>query len=391
MWFGRDTTSAAAPQDTALVLHFHPNRLAWKAMERTLGRMTLVSNRPLTVANIQSFANGEFSVFVGNDGTRSVAVRSSKNRLPTAMLDSLGILSEETSRGVYLLSDRPVARMNWKPRRVWFGFIHWPGPWRIGNAYMVEDQRVRGPIYVSGTKTVIRLPRQDISTIPWKRLPADTILALAMPALPNTTIEGVTSSIDTVLSSYSAPSAALLVGHLISSSGSIVLTSNEKHTGFLMVSDAEDFAKDLQQKAIQMASALQSPRFRPLSLPDGSIAKEMIVDPGLITVEETTIAGTLVSRVASAKDEYLFAAQTDESFLLTNDQDLLEFRLNGAGEGIAPACMGNALYLRLDGLLDASSAGLTARTASQLSMLGDEYSTLSVDRGWAFTRIRLCR
>lgn len=390
LWYGRDTTSASAPQDTAIVLHFHPSRFKWDATERALGDIPLVSNRSLTVSDILGFANGEFSVFIGNDGSRSVAVRSSKGRLPTDELDALGILAEETSRGVFLLSDRPVARMEWKPAHVWFGSVHWPGAWRIGNIHMVEDRDVRGPIYASGEKTRIRLPKQGLTTIPWKTLPTDTILALAMPALPNTSVVGVTESIDAILSSYDTPTASAIADHVLSSSGAILLKKSTNRLGFLITTDLENFAKELQQKIIQAAAALQSPRIQPLTLPDNSIAQEMIVDPSLTTVEETTVAGILVSRVATMEGDYLYTAESDDSFVITNEQDLLEYRLTDGEDGEKQACGGNVLFLNLREFLAASSDALTARTTNELVMLNGEYFAVAVDQGWFYTHIRFC-
>lgn len=390
LWYGRDTVSASAPQDTAMVLHFHPNRPKWTATERALGDMTLVSNRSLTVSDIRTFANGEFSVFIGNDGSRSVAVRSSKDRLPTQTLDALGILAEETSSGVFLLSDRPVARMDWEPSHVWFGSIHWPGAWRIGNIHMVEDRDVRGPIYASATKVRIRLPKQQIATIPWKTLPTDTIIALAMPALPNASVVGVTTSIDAILSSYDTPTATAIAEHVLGTPGAVLLKKTEDQLGFLITTDLSDFAKDLQQKLIQTAAALQAPRVRPLTLPDNTIAEEMIVDPSLTTVEETTVAGILVSRVATTDGDYLFTAESDEAFALSNQQDLLEYLLKDGENGQKPSCNGNAIYLNLTEFLLASSDALTARTTNDLVTLNGEYGTIAVDQGWFYTNIRLC-
>lgn len=390
LWYGRDTVSASAPQDTAIVLHFHPNRLKWTATQRALGDMTLVSNRSLTVSDIRTFANGEFSVFIGNDGSRSVAVRSSQERLPTDELDALGILAEETSRGVFLLSDRPVARMDWKPSHVWFGAVHWPGTWRIGNIHMVEDRDVRGPIYASATKTRIRLPKQQLATIPWKTLPVDTILALAMPALPNTSIIGVTDSIDAVLSSYDTTTAATIAEHLLTTPGAILLKKETNRLGFLITTAQENFAKDLQQKIIQTAAALQAPRIRPLTLPDNTIAEEIVVDPSLTTVEETTVAGILVSRVATTDGDYLYTAESNDAFAITNEQHLLEYRLQDGEDGQKLACDGNAVYLNLTEFLLASSDALTSRLVNDLVVLNGEYGVIAVDQGWLYTNVRLC-
>ncbi|OGL99810.1 hypothetical protein A2501_03595 [Candidatus Uhrbacteria bacterium RIFOXYC12_FULL_57_11] len=389
-WYGRDVASKSAPQDTAAVFHFFPNRLTWGQTIRALGNMTLVSNRSITASDIRSFTKGEFSLFIGNDGSRSVALRSSKELLPTNTLDSLGILVQETSKGIYLLSDRPVARMNWDPNHIWFGSLHWPGEFHIGNAYFLENETIGGPIYASSGETRVRLPRMGLATIQWKKLPENTIFALAMPALPNLTIEGITTSIDALLSSFKPPSSTILAQRLLTFPGSILLTKTESTPGFLLVSSSINFARDLQQNIIQTAAALQAPRLQSFILPDQSPAKEIIVDPSLSTIEEITMGGSLVSRVSILDGEYLYSAESDDSFIVTNKQDLLENQLSDEIDWMKTACNGNIAYLHLRELNLMSSSWLISRTVSPLTMLAEEYSAISVNQGLFHTNIHLC-
>jgi hypothetical protein len=390
-WFERDTTSAAAPQETALVLHFQPNRVTWKAVERALGSTTLISNRPLTVSDIRPFVRGEFSLFVDKGGIRSIAVRAKRDEVPIDLLDSLGILATETSRGVFLLSDRPVARMNWSPSRIWFGWIRWPTRWHIGEAYLVDEPNMRGPIFASAKSTVIRLPKQEIFPLPWNRLPSGTIFALATPVLPNTSIAGITDSIDTILASYDTPTAGQLTAQLAERAGFLLLSGGERSTSFVFGTEADDFAKNLQQKIIQTAAALQTPRLRPFALPDQSVGQEMIVDPSLTTIEETTVSGSLVARAAAGQGVYLYTTESNGQFFVSNDQNLLTFGVAGnARDSVRTPCGGNALFLGLRDLLDASSGALTSRPTDATSMIANVYSDISVSQGWLFTNLHLC-
>lgn len=390
LWFGRDTTSRAAPQDTAVVLHFSPSRLSWNATERSLGDLTLVSNRPLSVTDIRSFSYGEFSLFISSDGTRSVAVRCPKQRLPTDKLDSIGVLATEVSNDVFLLSDRPVARMDWEPPIVWTGWLHLPTYKHIGNAFMLAEN-ASGPILTNAHETRIRLPKLGLSRIPLKTLPNDTLLVLAMPVLPNTDITTVTNSIDTVLSSYRIPKSSSLAEHLATHPGIVLLTEKNDGIRFLISSSSKDFDTNLQQTVIQMAAALESPRIQTFDLPDNSKAQEMIVDPERSTVEETTVSGALVSRVAIPDGEYLYASESAGNFVMTNDQTLLEFLLKNGEMGTkTQSCDGNVGFVNIERLLAKSSEAVTSRFPDTLIPFSSTYPSLAVSNSLFSTSIRFC-
>lgn len=390
VWYGRDTTSSSAPQDTALVLHFAPNRLTWDATERVLGQIPLISNRPLIAKDIRSFARGEFSLFISTDGTRSLAVRSSKEDLPTAELDVLGIIVQETEPGVVLLSDRPMARMAWKPPHVWFGSVHLPWNVRVGNLYTPNDSTFFGAIYGTKEQTTVRLSKQHLAILPWEVVPDSAIAAMSTPALPNADVNGVTDAIDTILTSYQTPSAAFLSSHVLSNAGAILLVRNEGAIDYLITTGSTHFPKESQDSLIQTAAALQIPRIRTLMLPDSSIAEEIIVDPSLTTIEETTVAGTIVSRASSRNGGYLFAAEQNGTVSLTNSQTLLDFSLSAKKTGKKPSCSGNAAFINLRSLLDLSEGSVHARSAALLSILADNYEVIGFEEGLFNTTMHLC-
>jgi hypothetical protein len=389
VWYGRDTTSSSAPQDTAVVLHFLPNRLTWDATERVLAHIPLISNRPLTADDIRPFARGEFSLFIAADGTRSVAVRAATEDFPTDELDALGVIVQESAPGVVLLSDRPLARMEWKPSHVWFGSVHFPWNPRIGSMY-VPSEALSGAIYAMGDQTAIRISKQHLSVLPWKVLPESTIAALSTPALPNTNVDDVTSAIDTILSSYQTPSASFISSHILSNAGTIVLAKNESSVDFLLTTSSVDFSKDSQQKLIQTAAALQIPRIKSLTLPDKSVAEEMIVDPSLTTIEETIVAGTVVSRASSRDGGYLFSAEQNGIVTITNSQGLLDFSLGAKKAGTRPLCSSNAAFVDIRSLLDLSQGSVHARSADLLSVLANTYGIIGLDEGIFHTTIRFC-
>lgn len=393
LWYGRDTTSAAAPQDTEIVLHFSPNRLTWDNVERALQDIPLISGRPLTASDIKPFTNGEFSVFIETDGTRSLAIRSNQDDLPSETLDTLGILTEEVKNGVFLLSDRPKARTEWKPARVWTAWMHWPNVTRIGTIHLLEnDESTRGAIYSGRDRLHIRLPNQHVTHLAWKTLPEGTIAALSTPALPNSGIDTVAYAIDRLLSSYAAPSAHILSQRFLTEPGGILLRKQGESINFLLSSSSNAFGKDQEQALLQASAAFTQPRIQTLVLPDETEAQEIIVDPSLSTVEETTIGGALVSRVAAHAGTYLYSAEHEGSFAMTDDQELLGQWIDNerTNENRSSSCDGNAFYLNLQELLRLSTPITPSRSAELIPTISAIYPKVSVDTNFLFTTIHLC-
>lgn len=391
VWYGRDTTSAAAPEGTVAAVHLSLDRFSWNHAKRALHNVPLISNRPITVEDLATFAHGEISLFVDGEGTRSVAVRSSKQDLPTHTFDSLGILAQDMGGGVYLLSDRPLARMDWNPPHVWFGSIHTPLSAHIGSIHILGDNPVNGALYASKNEIAVRLPRQHLAKLPWKTVPDGIIAEMSTPALTNTNIDGVSRAMDTILSSYQTPSATSISSQVLTKDGAIVLTNDGTATHFMLISSTDGFARDQQQKVIQTAAALETPRFQAFQLPDNSAAKEIIVDPSYSTIEETTVAGTLVSRVSTNSGGYFFLASNEDAFAVTDSQPLLEFWLKGGSTTKAkPSCHANAIFLDVDALVAFSSHSLDARSSNVLDLISSEYSAIGVQERLFNTTIHLC-
>lgn len=391
IWYGRDTVSSSAPQGTVLVLHFLPNRSSWDDVDNALRHIPLVSNRSLTIEDIRPFTYGEFSIFIGSDGSRSVAIRARESDVYVSRLDALGILVTTPAQGIVFLSDKPVARMNWLPPRIWLGFLHFPWNTHIGSVYAIGDADISGSLYASEDGAQMRFPKHHVAKSPWKAVPTNTVAVLSTPALPNASIREVTSEIDTILASYATPLAATISSNILTAPGAILLTSNGAKLNYLIKTTATAISLDDQRKAIQMAAALQLPRIQPFRLPDDSLADEIIVDPSLSTIEEITQAGSVVSRVSANDGSYVYSVQREDDVFITNDQSLLDFGLGAQRTENSPKCFGDVAFVDLRSLFGISGNSVNARDSNTFSILADSYSSIGVDEGLLTTTIRLCQ
>ncbi len=374
-WFQRDTTSHTAPVGTTMVVHFTPNQTNSDAIMDIMRNFPLISNRSLTFTDMQPYIQGEFSLFIAEDGTRSVAIRSKTALLPMKTFDQLGILVENVGKRVFLLSDRPVARDTWSPPHNILRSLHFPTKQRIAELYEIESEW-SGVMYVDRYGLTIRSKKNENTQIPLKYVPKNTIAALATPALPNMQIQSLLSLTD-----------ATMLGSVLNTAGYFILTKTENEMGFLISSSSKNFDKEQQQKIIQQSASFKQPIQQLLTLPDDSKAQEIIIDSGLSTIEETTISGMLVSRVATSGGSYLYSLEKDGQFAITNQEKLLEYWLNPTDKTKTDKLPGNILYLTT-ALLNSTSEQ-TVRTTEFFSFLSQTFKAISINNGVFFSTIHL--
>ena len=392
LWFGsgwlflHDTVSAAAPEGTVLALRFTPGRSHWDRVEGVLGQIPLISNRPLTTEDIRPFTEGEFAEFVSKDGTRSLAIHSSKDRLPRPMLDSLGITVTQVHSNVFLLSDRPTAVSGLKMK---WALTLPPAPWkrfsRIGTA-LVSDMAARGVMYETQNGLEIRfgyLPLPKTDSLP---IPSDLLAVLSTPLLPNTDFSWLIRDIEVQAGALGAPDAETFA-KLLSGPGGVVLT---KDGGFLVVMDAHDFDQTAQKNLLRIAAAMQSPVRTSWILPDQSKTEEILVDPSAVTVEEATVQGTSVLRVHEKNGHSLSSATQHGQFALTNTDALLDEWLSGRTERSATPCGSTTLAVDIRGMNDQSIRTVDGWRPLPIGLLSQEFSMFSLSNEWRQTKIELC-
>ncbi len=358
-----------------MVVHFTPNQTNSDAIMDIIRNFPLISNRSLTFVDMQPYIQGEFSLFIAEDGIRSVAIRSKTALLPMKTFDQLGILVENVGKHVFLLSDRPIARDTWNPPHNILRSIHSPLWKRIAELYEVESDW-SGIMYANKNELTIRSNKIENTQLPLKYIPKNTIAVLATPALPNLQINSLIPLSDTTT-----------LGSILNTAGYLILTKTENDNGFLISSSTENFDKEQQQKIIQQSASFKQPKQQLLTLPDNSKATEIIIDSGLSTIEETTISGMLVSRVAISGGSYLYSVEKDGQFAITNNEELLEFWLNPIDKAKLDKLDENILILTT-ALLN-SVSDQTVRTTDIVTFLSQTFTSISVNNGIFFSTIHL--
>jgi hypothetical protein len=250
---------------------------------------------------------------------------------------------------------------------------------------------MQGSMYGSNDKIFFRTPKRQIARLPKGWMPSNTILAMATPFLTNIDMTSVTSAMDPILSPFGGLSVSGLADVLRDHQSMMLVTKSDKTSSFLLSIDSNVFDKERQQKILQTISALLDPHSRNFSLPDNSIASEIVVDPSLISIEETTISGLLVSRTAIKSGSYLYGVERDVHYILTDSEELLTNTINGSKARTLKNCMGNSAFLDLREILALSAETKNSRVGGYLEEINQEYETIGIQQGTLYTTIQACR
>lgn len=384
-WFGRDTVSRAAPEGTAALLRFTPRASTWDLLESLSGDVALISNRPFTMRDIRTFTRGEFALFIGEDGHRSVAVRSRKDLLPAAMLDMYGITVQEVSDGVFLLSDRPESVSGFKSGGQ---FVIPPTPWsglrRLGTAIFPDTPSAA--IYGMTGRLEWRWPDLHIPTSDMKV--TDGIIAfVSTPLLKNSQFLWMAPPLESMIVPLGGPNAET-VGNWFSAPGNAVLT---KSGGYLFSIHKDVFGPTDAKQLLRLVAALQLPAKTSWLLPDGTMATEIRSDPSKLAVETSVRSGHEVFSSVVSADLSMYAATVGDFIILSNDTELLESNINGNGKDEAnDPCIGNSMFIRLQDMVRGEGEDAHVPRPSILNDAARLFSSISMNTSWMQTKMVLC-
>lgn len=385
-WFGHDQVSRAAPEGTVGMLRFTPRPATWDLLESLLGDVALISNRPFTARDLRPFVSGEFALFIGEDGHRSLAVRMSKSRLPAALLDTYGVTTQQVSGSVFLLSDRPESVSGIKPA---WPFTLPPAPWsglrRLGVAVFPgsASARIYGmPGMMEWRWKDLGIPKADV------RVTEDIMAFMSTPLLQNDLMAWMAPPLNSMVVPLGGPDAGT-IGKWASAPGLAVLS---KSGGYLLSINMETFGEQDPKRLLRMAAALQAPSKAPWLLEDGTSATEIRVDPTGFAVETSVRSGHEVFSSVISAELSMYAATLNDSVILTNDASLLDSQIEGkVKEKSDNPCVGNAIFIRLQDMIGDEGGAAHVPKPSILNDAARLFSSISLNTSWMQTKMTLCK
>ena len=382
VWFTSDTLSVAAPESTVAMLRFTPNQKTWDDLSSLLKNTALISNRGLTINDIQDITQGEFALFFQEDGTYSLAIRSNQSDLPQELLDSQHISVQKISDKIFLFSEKlmPISGLqkSSQNKRLFFHI----GNQNIGSAHFVlsEKESISGPILLSDEELIITLPSADIDALDLNTIPENTIAVLSTPVWPNYELFSIANDIGSSIESSDDSSLSELIESFSQEKGVILLANTNKQMSFLISKEASSVTEQLVQTFKTLAS-LQNPTISTWTLNDGSQVQELSIDPSSIALETLTISGIQTYRYPVNEGAYLYLSQKDDESILSNNEDLLRFWLVKEHEAVEKKIPldSHYLYLDLDRFSELFTQSNTFRQSSIVYQLQTIFSSLGIE------------
>jgi hypothetical protein len=327
-------------------------------------------------------------LFIGRDGSRSVAIRTSEKKLPRALLNAHNILIQPLSSRTFLLTDRLLPLVEASFSRFDLSRV-FPNPGRLGTVYLLADRWKTGAVRLSKNNVTLHLPRAPLGRLPWKTLPSGAWAAVAWPTLKPLSFSELSPTMEMIATSFEIPSVSRLVDDgSAKAAGTVLLSHHDQETGYLFLSPSGSVSKEEQTALLKAVTALGSPRTESWRLPDDTRASEIFVDPSLVTIESDVIRGVGVDRTRTAENHTIFSARHEGVFGLSDNQELINFWLNKDKKAEHLACVGNHLWMDLDAIPGTSSA--RGAKLNFVDVLSQNFSKISVNSSFFSTKIKLC-
>ena len=384
MWFTRPTSLSAATEDTTMAFHFQPSRKTWPIFLELLENIPLISKRGLTIKDIQPFTKGEFAIFIEKDGDYALAVRSKTSLLPQDMLDVNNIVVKEVSSNIFLLSNKIMPLKEIHIEKPWFNYLPLSlfGQKILGNIYFSEKFPT-GTIVYGKKKLTILFKKENLSKLAWTSLPEDTMTAFPISTNESDNTKNLTTPFIKEVFKSSEP----FLSSLKQKGGFFILNKD----GGYLVSTRSPFANyEEKTKFLKILGALQSPKTDLLDIAAGSNIKEITIDPGLVTIEETAVSGISVMHTKTDLGS-LFIVDKNEQTALSNNENMIKFWLNPEKNTQQYShCPGNVAIFDISTINNLSKKNIYKRGSDLLSLIVNKFPYASINNQIFLTAIEFC-
>ncbi|HBK33535.1 TPA: hypothetical protein DEP34_03970 [Candidatus Uhrbacteria bacterium] len=313
----RDTVFEAAPEHTAVMVRFHPSQNTWDDLSCLLGQTTLISNRPITIRDIQPFVKGEFAVFFDEQGGKSLGIRASEKEIPKDLLDKLGISIQKINRQLFLLSET-LMPIGGKPKGI-YSRSSFLSLGTIGSLSLKMDESswISGPIAQKNDQINIILPNPGIKPDEEMNIPENTLAALSIQGLTLLDHKIISTSLSNLVGLENG--FFTILEENINGSLNILLVKNDSGEDFqYLLSTKTSKNKEEMIRLLKQVVATNEPTVENWELKDGSHALEMVADPSNISHEEINIVGTPLVRFSMKNGNEIHFWQENDIIILSN-------------------------------------------------------------------------
>ncbi len=331
-------------------------------------------------------------VFVGSDLSRSVAFRVKNIDDLDKTLDSYKITKTQINKRTVLLSEKLVAtegmptpgffsRNTLKPYKKWIGDV------------FVNENKIHAPIFSNKKQYEVTFPFSNKENRKVQKLPKNTVSYIALPSsvgLNAPFLANLFSPIAPILSD----SFETFTKNLVENKGFALLSKDEQGVGFLVSSEKKLFSTSNfnLNNLLQTISALNSPKTQNKQLKDGTIMKELLADPDLVSVEQFSLLGKKTFRTQTGGSADILGTEDSELFRISNRKSLINhFSGNVNEEELILLCGSTSFGLDLDKLAQISGDGSNHMSNSILFPLSERISELGLVNKKYSTKLLLCK
>jgi hypothetical protein len=344
LFFMQNSIFDATPEHAVAMVRFHPSQKTWGDLLSLLDQTPLISNRPLTVSDIQPFIKGEFAVFFDNQGNKSLAIKSSEKSLPRDLLDSLGITVQKIHGNLFLLSETLMPIGNEKKNiqnKGAFFFFNLIGSFALKTE---ENEWILGPISLKNNEVNVSLPSRGEITNSKIITPQNTIASLSIQGWTFSDSETISSSINK-LTGFEENFLAFISNE---KQANIILVKNSEENGIsYLFSAVPTKTKEEMIRFLKQAVALYEPNIDRWTLKDGSIASELRADPSNISYEEVNVSGSPLVHFSTQNNSDLYFYQGKDDFFISDSESLASAFLNEDTSKINGICFVNLELARV--------------------------------------------
>jgi hypothetical protein len=305
LWFTRDTLSSYAPKETIVTIHLSLSTKEWTKLINDFGNLPLISGRPITMTDLAALKAKEIAIFVLSDNNSAIALRTKEGNINKEFLNSLGITLQKLNKNHWLLSNQPLPYSTEQKNSYSLGMV-WPtalGTVKIGgfsgflattkNGYTLEIPKIK--------KTSAFLPN----------LPENTLAAVSIQPKSEIDFSAVFSQLNNFIGQFNRSSK--LLDKKIRANGGIFLLTKED---FLLEANLDE---SIVSQILETSAFFHNLTEKPLSMPDNSEVKELIIDESLVDFASFWINNLEIKSAGG-----LLTTENEKNKIISSNQTLLE-------------------------------------------------------------------
>jgi hypothetical protein len=379
-WFGRGSILALAPTDTVLAIELRLNHKTAPFLFDWLSGVPLISDRSLELRDLAPFTHGELAIFVTKEGNRSVAIRANLTDLPTDLLNHFAIPAQEQGSFILLSSSlQPMMGTQTNTpgsifpslEKTWLGRMTLPVDHLSGNLFLLNSELL---LELMTPKTYAhQTPHISGAAISMKNL------EWGSGGIP-------LNGLEHVLAGMPEPSLIMESSERLG----VIVRPTEDNIEVLLAIENPEASNGMLVAELERIGSLARPTLITQILPDGSIFEEILVQPELVSVEETSTNVGTSYRVPTRGGSSIVASRYGEEILFSNSQTLFEDYVGNQAEP-SIACEGTGLFINPGFLINQAVTDHASTYLAIFHGLFDDFSGISFEIKKYSVNIHLCR